>query len=153
MGYEIKLIAGEKSSATPGLFIEILSVDLSKIGEGPLSKLISFSKGKTKTPDFQEWRDFKSIMGKHIEVEGETADLFGVGIQYDFVSIYDGNERVDEDLYGDPLPAIPVLQVLSALDEEIRIDSSYRRFHLAKSCLEEFRKETWINIFVVPFGN
>jgi hypothetical protein len=151
MGYEIKLIAGEKTS--DGTFLEILSVDLSKIGNGPLSKLISFAQGKTKTPDFQEWRDFKSIMGKHIGVEGETADLFGVGTQYDFVSVYDGNEKIDEDLYGDPLPAIPVLQVLSALDEEIRIDSSYRRFILAKSSLKEFETDLWSNIFVVPFGH
>jgi len=151
MGYEIKLIAGEKTDDKT--FIEIISIDLSKIGVGPLSKLISFAQGKDKTPDFKDWRNFKSIMGKHLGVEGETADLFGIGTQYDFVSIYDGNEKVDEDLYGDPLPAIPVLQVLSALEEELRMDSSYRRFHLANSALKEFETDLWSDIFVVPFGH
>lgn len=151
MGYEIKLIVGEKIHASG--FLEILSVDLSKIGDGPLSKIISFAQGKKTTPDFKDWRDFKSIMGKHVGVESETADLFDIGTQYDMVHIYDGNEKVDEDLYGDPLPAIPVLQVLSAIEEELKLDSSYRRFNLAYVILKEMSSDRWKNIFVVPYGH
>ena len=149
MGYEIKLIIGKLSDKS---FLEIVRVDLSKIGHGPLDKLISFAKDKTISPEFNDWKFLNDIKGSHLGLDPKSADLFGLGMDYTDVEIWEGDESVSKDLYGDPLPAIPILQVLSAIKEELKEDQ-YRRFLLAKSILEEMTKEYWDEIYVVPFGH
>ena len=149
MGYEIKLIAGEIGATKT--FIEIASVDLSKIGNGPLSKLIAYSKGK-ETPDFSDWKFLKDVKGSHLDVDTSASEIFDIGMNYNNVEIWEGDGKISEDLYGDPLPAIPVKQVLAALHEELKYER-YRRFELAKELLEELSTSKWDNIFIVPYGH
>lgn len=149
MGYEIELIAGE--IGTTKTFIEIARVDLSKIGNGPLSKLISYAKGK-ETPDFNDWRFLKDVKGSHLDLDPLTSEIFDVGMSYSNVDIWQGDEKIIEDPYGDPLPAIPVKQILAAINEELKIER-YRRFELAKVLLEELSSSKWDNIFIVPYGH
>lgn len=148
MGYEIKLIVGILHDRD---FLEVARVDLSKIGHGTLSKLIMFSKGKEISPEFKDWRFLNSVRGEHLGLDSRSSELFDIGMDYVNVEIYEGNFRTEEDLYGDPLPAIPLLQVLSAIDNELR-DDAYRRFSLAKSMLDSMKSEQWEDVYVVPFG-
>ena len=149
MGYEIKLIAGEITSDKS--FIEIASVDLSKIGNGPLSKIIAYAKGK-ETPDFNDWKFLKDVKGAHLGLDALTSEIFDVGMNYNNVSIWEGVDKISEDPYGDPLPAIPVQQILVAIDAELKVEK-YRRFELAKQMLEELASSKWDNIFIVPYGH
>jgi hypothetical protein len=149
MGYEIKLIVGEMSSSKS--FLEIASVDLSKIGNGPLSKIIAYAKGK-ETPDFSDWKFLKDVKGSHLGLDPLTSEIFDVGMNYDNVSIWEGIDKITEDPYGDPLPAIPIHHVLVAIDAELRLEK-YRRFELAKQILDELASSKWDNIFVVPYGH
>jgi hypothetical protein len=73
-------------------------------------------------------------------------------MDYTDVEIFHDDEPVTKDLYEDPLPAIPILHVLSALNEELKEDE-YRRFALAKCILEEMSNDSWDDIYVVPFGH
>jgi hypothetical protein len=149
MGYEIKLIVGEMSSSKS--FLEIASVDLSKIGNGPLSKIIAYAKGK-ETPDFSDWKFLKDVKGSHLGLDPLTSEIFDVGMSYDNVSIWEGVDKITEDPYGDPLPAIPIHHVLVAIDAELKLEK-YRRFELAKQILDELTSSKWDNIFVVPYGH
>jgi|694.fasta_scaffold21009_4 hypothetical protein len=149
MGYEIKLIIGVLRDKS---FLEVARVDLSKIGIGTLSKLILFSKGKEISPEFKDWRFLNDVKGSHLGLDSKSTELFGLGMDYINVEIWEGDEKIKEDLYGDPLPAIPLLQVLSAIEHELKYDS-YRRFSLAKSILEGMKGEEWDDIYVVPFGH
>jgi hypothetical protein len=149
MGYEIKLIVGILHDRD---FLEVARVDLSKIGHGTLSKLILFSKGKEISPEFKDWRFLNSVRGEHLGLDPKSSELFDMGMDYVNVEIYEGDFRTKEDLYGDPLPAIPILQVLSAIDNELKEDT-YRRFSLAKAMLDSMKSEQWDNVYVVPFGH
>jgi hypothetical protein len=80
------------------------------------------------------------------------ADFLDLGNQYDFVSIYEGDQKMKEDLYGDPLPAIPAIHVLAAINEELKSEP-YRRFSLAKKMLDELTSSEWEDVYVVPFGH
>jgi hypothetical protein len=151
MGYEVRLIIGAKKS---DYFLQIATVELAKIGDGLLSKFIQFAKGKSESLDFSEFKFLNDVRGNHLGVSTDIAELFDLGMDYEFVSIYEGKEELTEDLYGDPLPAIPALQILAAINEELKIESSYRRFRLAKKILEEFTSSDWdgFDVCVVPFG-
>lgn len=157
MGYEIKLYVGETLGKPSGnetvSFLEIATLDLSKIGSGPLSHLIAFAKGKSVPVDFKDFKFLKDVKGDHLEVDASAADFFDVGMDYGMAEVYEGDVKVSEDLYGDPLPLIPLNHVLAAIDEELKT-SSYRRYRLAKSLLSEFNSQYWSkNIYVVPFGH
>jgi hypothetical protein len=132
------------------VFIEIARIDLSKIGTGKLHDLISYAKGKD--VDSINLDFLKGIKSKHLEVPEETGDLFGLGSSYDNVEIWEGPEKVDKDLYGDPLPAIPLLHVLAAINREVE-NSDYRRFDLTKDILDSLNSPKWDNIYVVPYGH
>ena len=149
MGYEIKLIIGQLNNKS---FLEIARIDLSKIGHGTLSKLILFSKGKEISPEFKDWRFLNGVKGSHLGLDSKSTELFDLGMDYINVEIWEGDEKIKDDLYGDPLPAIPLLQVLSAIEQELKHDS-YRRFSLAKSILEGMKGKEWDEIYVVPFGH
>jgi len=149
MGYEIKLIIGVLRDKS---FLEVARVDLSKIGGGTLSKLILFSKGKEISPEFKDWRFLNDVKGSHLGLDSKSTELFGLGMDYINVEIWERDEKIKEDLYGDPLPAIPLLQVLSAIEHELKYDS-YRRFSLAKSILQGMNGKEWDEVYVVPFGH
>lgn len=149
MGYEIQLIAGEIGSTDT--FIEIARVDLSKIGNGPLHNLIAYAKGKD-TPNFIDWKFLKDVKGSHLGVDPSSSEIFGIGMDYKTVSIWEGDEKISEDPYGDPLPAVPLLHILAAIDQELKL-GGYRRFSLAKALLDEFATSKWDNIFIVPYGH
>ena len=149
MGYEIQLIAGEIGSTDT--FIEIARVDLSKIGNGPLHNLISYAKGK-ETPNFIDWKFLKDVKGNHLDVDPSASEIFGIGMDYKTVSIWEGDAKISEDPYGDPLPAVPLLHILAAINQELKL-GNYRRFSLAKALLDEFSTSKWENIFIVPYGH
>lgn len=149
MGYEINLIMGEIGGTDT--FIEIARVDLAKIGNGPLHNLISYAKGK-ETPNFIDWKFLKDVKGNHLGVDSASSEIFGLGMDYKNVDIWEGDVKTTEDPYGDPLPAVPLLHILSAINQELKL-GNYRRFSLAKSILEEFATDKWDNIFVVPYGH
>ena len=149
MGYEIQLIAGEIGSTD--IFIEIARIDLAKIGNGPLRNLISYAKGK-ETPNFIDWKFLKDVKGDHLGIDPTSSEIFGVGMDYKTVSIWEGDEKISEDLYGDPLPAVPLLHILAAINQELKL-GNYRRFSLAKSMLEGFVSSSWENIYIVPYGH
>jgi hypothetical protein len=149
MGYEIQLIAGEIGSTDT--FIEIARIDLAKIGNGPLHNLISYAKGK-ETPSFIDWKFLKDVKGNHLDADSATSEIFGIGMDYKPVSIWEGDEKISEDPYGDPLPAIPLLHILAAINQELKL-GSYRRFSLAKSLLDAFASSSWDNIYIVPYGH
>jgi len=149
MGYEIKLIIGKLGNRS---FSEVVRVDLSKIGHGPLSKLILFAKRKEISPEFKDWKFLNDVKGVHLDLDSKSSELFDLGMDYIDVEIFYGDEPVTKDLYDDPLPAIPILHVLSALNEELKEDG-YRRFTLAKSILEEMSSDSWNDIYVVPYGH
>jgi hypothetical protein len=150
MGYEINLAIGQKKSFSDNVFIEIVRIDLSKIGTGKLNDLIAYAKGKDVSEvDF----DFlKGVKSKHLGIGEDIGDLFGLGGSYDNVEIWEGPEKVDKDLYGDPLPAIPLLHMLAAINIEVQ-HSDYRRFDLVKDILDSFNDPKWDNIYVVPYGH
>jgi hypothetical protein len=156
MGYEIKIHIGEISGYGENtIFLEVASLDLAKIGDGVLSKLISFAKGKNGSMDFNDFKFLKNIKGSHLGVDPTTSYIFGVGDEYSNVYIWgtSGDEKITEDLYGDPLPAIPLDHFFLALKEELKTDN-YRRFKLAKALLDEFLNSgNWKDIYVVPFGH
>lgn len=152
MGYEIKLHIGEISTLDNSTFLEIATVDLSKIGNGPLNNLIQFAKGKSIPVEFKDFKFLKNIKGKYLGADPSVSDFFDVGMDYIKTHIWDGETKTGEDLYGDPLPAIPLEHVLAAIKEELKSDS-YRRFQLANALLQEFTSSSWENIYVVPFGH
>jgi hypothetical protein len=149
MGYEINLIIGEIGSTDT--FLEIARIDLVKIGDGPLSNLILYAKGK-ETPNFIDWKFLNDVKGEHLGISQTTSEIFGLGMDYKNVDIWEGDEKIAEDLYGDKLPAIPLLHLLSAINQELKL-GSYRRFKLAKSLLDEFVSSKWDNVYVVPYGH
>jgi hypothetical protein len=149
MGYEIKLIIGQLNDKS---FLEIARIDISKIGHGPLSKLILFAKQKEISPEFKDWKFLNDVRGVHLGLDSKSSELFDLGMDYADVEIWEGDEITKKDLYDDPLPAIPLLQVLSAINEELKEDQ-YRRFLLAKALLEEMSNDYWDDIYVVPFGH
>jgi hypothetical protein len=153
MGYEIKLHVGEISSVDQETFLEIACVDVSKIGTGPLNHLIQFAKGKSVPVEFKDFKFLKDIKGNHLDVDQASSDFFDLGMDYINVEIWEGESRLGEDLYGDPLPAIPLDHVLAAVNEELKYDD-YRRFKIAQALLNEFTSSAWgRDIYVVPFGH
>lgn len=154
MGYEIKLHVGQISSVDQKTFLEIASVDLSKIGSGPLNHLIQFAKGKSVPVEFKDFKFLKDIKGNYLGVDSLSSEFFDIGMDYIKTEIWDGESKVSEDLYGDPLPAIPLDHVLAAINEELKHDH-YRRFKIAQGLLKEFTSSDWgeSNIYVIPFGH
>ena len=84
MGYEIKLHVGEISSIDQKTFLEIASVDLSKIGNGPLNHLIQFGKGKSVSVEFKDFKFLKDIKGKHLGVDPASSDFFDIRALFRF---------------------------------------------------------------------
>ena len=150
MPYEVKLIIGEMEN--PPHFSEIARIDLCNIGMGPLYRLIKFTQGKIKIPDFIEWKLLNNIKGNYLELPKDSADLFNIGFDYTEVSVYEGSIKRSMDLYNEKLSAIPIDQFMIILNEEIKM-GSYRRFELANVILKEFNNNGWKDIFIVPYGH
>lgn len=151
MGYEIKLHIGELSHI--GGFLEIATVELSKIGEGPLYHLIQFAKGKSIPIDFKDFKFLKNIKGNYLGLDPMSSEIFDIGMDYQKIEIWDGDLKVSEDMYGDVLPAIPLEHFLAAIQEELKYDQ-YRRFKIANALLKEFISSDWesFKIHIIPFG-
>lgn len=69
--------------------------------------------------------------------------------------------KVREDKYGDNLPLIPICEFLNVIKKDNKKEkqkqgSTYRRFDLAISFLENFLKDDWAyereNLYVMPWG-
>ena len=64
----------------------------------------------------------------------------------------DGNTRVTEDLYGEPLKEVPVPDMIKIL-EKAAICDSYRRYAPCIQMLRGFDLSQWGNIVVLHFGH
>jgi hypothetical protein len=148
MGYELELIMGFKESEN---FLEISRINLGKIGNGLLDKFVGFSKGKSDSLDFKEFRFLEDVRGSDLGIDNRIAKFFNLGFNYTPGVIYEGGEEVKEDLYGEILPLVPATQILSIIKEELKYQD-YRRFRLAKKMLEELTSSEWDGVYVIPFG-
>lgn len=63
----------------------------------------------------------------------------------------DGNTRITEDLYGDPLTEIPVPDAIRIL-EEAAAQVHYRRYAPCIQLLKGFNLQQWDKLVVLHFG-
>jgi len=128
MGYEIKVIIGELTSISneDGVwFREIASYDLCKVN---LSELQGVIKGK----------EF-NMLARMGEIEKHS------------IYIYEGDNPVNEDLYGDRLVAFDARLLLTTLKEKAASEE-YRRYPPLISLLESMLVY-FDNLKVVLFGH
>lgn len=66
----------------------------------------------------------------------------------------DGNTRVYEDMYGDPLKEIPIADVIDVLEEELDKGENYRRIYPLLEMLKAFEehRDQWHKVVVLHFG-
>ena len=65
--------------------------------------------------------------------------------------IYNGDEKITEDCYGDPLLEIPVTDMISIL-EKLAEKEDYRRLKPAIGLLKGFVLREWDNLVVLHYG-
>ena len=68
------------------------------------------------------------------------------------VYIYEGNKRIIEDEYGDPLIEIPINDMIDFLEETIDKDEHYRRNMPFLKLLRGFDLSEWNNLVVLHYG-
>ena len=66
--------------------------------------------------------------------------------------IYEGNEQLLEDLYGDPLLEIPVNDMIEMLEDAMH-NKFYRRYQPFLQMLKGFNLKDWNNLVVLHFGH
>lgn len=119
MGYEVNLFVGEVSSIESlnekGLkyFRPILTIDLCKTGDSEIGVL----------------------SGINATTKGAEED----GLEHVYLFGLDGSIKFTEDKYGKRLTAIPLDDVLEALDADANNDD-YWRFKLALKTLTDLKK-------------
>ena len=66
----------------------------------------------------------------------------------------DGNTRVLEDMYGDPLREIPIEDVIEIIEMEIDGGDNYRRMYPILAALKELKKKShqWGELVVLHYG-
>ena len=68
------------------------------------------------------------------------------------VYIYEGEERLIEDRYGDPLIEIPVNDMIDLLEESIDKEEHYRRNMPFLRLLRGFDLSEWRDLVVLHYG-
>lgn len=66
----------------------------------------------------------------------------------------DGNTKVLEDMYGDPLKEIPIEDVIKILEGELEGGSNYRRIYPTLAALKTLNehKHQWNELTVLHYG-
>lgn len=66
----------------------------------------------------------------------------------------DGNTKVLEDMYGDPLREIPIEDVIDILETELDSNNDYRRIYPTLAALKTLshRKHQWGSLAVLHYG-
>lgn len=68
------------------------------------------------------------------------------------VYIFDGDKRIIEDMYGDPLIEIPINDMIDFLEEAIDKEEHYRRNMPFLRLLRGFDLSEWHNLVVLHYG-
>lgn len=68
------------------------------------------------------------------------------------VYIYEGDEEITEDKYGDPLIEIPINDMIDLLEETIDKEEHYRRNMPFLRLLRGFDLSEWNNLVVLHYG-
>lgn len=110
MGYETKLVLGYPYRSIDE---ELGAILLCKVAEVNLSKVST-----------------SSATGRLL------AHLRAVATQRYAYYADDGNTVITEDRYGDRLSAVPLLELLKAIDRDQEVQGAYRRFTLARGLLD-----------------
>ena len=66
--------------------------------------------------------------------------------------IYEGDEAILDDCYGEPLLEIPLKDMIDIL-EKVTIESTYRRFQPFLMMLKGFNPNQWTDITVLHYGH
>ena len=66
----------------------------------------------------------------------------------------DGDTKVLEDKYGDPLKEIPIEDVIEILEEDLYKGVNYRRIYPVLAALKSLKEheEQWMNLAVLHYG-
>ena len=103
--------------------------------------------------------DWKGCDGKWGEVIA-SFDLCCVPInfaQYPATDCYiiadDGNTRIIEDKYGDPLREIPIQDAIKMIEKVIETGDYYRRYKPCLDLLKGFNINNWENLVVLHYGH
>lgn len=65
--------------------------------------------------------------------------------------IYEGDDEVTKDCYGEPLKEIPLCDAIEILEEAAK-NSSYRRYDPCIQMLKGFDPSQWGNLVVLHYG-
>jgi hypothetical protein len=126
MGYEVKLIVGEVLSYDPDAVKTLL-----EICRVDLCK-----------------PGYGSHTGQYLHVSRKAATE-----HFQFFAD-NGNDLISEDAYGEPLPAVDIDGLITAMEAD-QVEDAYRRFSLALAMLRELR--TWdqepIRLKVIQYGH
>jgi hypothetical protein len=126
---------------------ELAFVNLCKVGDGPLGKLIaSYTKKKVagEKPPF-------ALYSFNTDRHNEVTDIVKKADKELYKEIIEG--IVSSDKWGDWLGVIPIDEFIAALDEELKVEEPYRRFVwasvLLKSICDSWDRES---LFVITYG-
>ncbi len=66
----------------------------------------------------------------------------------------DGNTKVLEDMYGDPLKELPIEDVIEILETDLAMGSNYRRIYPTLAALKAINehKDQWKELAVLHYG-
>lgn len=64
----------------------------------------------------------------------------------------DGNTKIIEDAYGEPLIEIPIKDLISILEEHIDKNPHYRRYNPFLCMLKGFNPDEWNDLVVLHYG-
>lgn len=86
-----------------------------------------------------------------------TFDLCRTNIDFSKFSptdcyFYDGDERVVEDCYGDPIKEISISDMIELIENAMARDD-YRRWQPCLGLLKGFTESQWTNLVVLHYGH
>ena len=82
----------------------------------------------------------------------EVSDIIRKNYKPTDCYIYEGNEMIVEDMYGDLLIEVPLKDMIDIL-EKVTVESTYRRFQPFLMMLKGFNPKQWVNIAVLHYGH
>lgn len=124
MGYEVKLIAGT-----------VLSFEQSDV-----KTLLEICRIDLSKPGYD------TNTGRYLNESRKAAT-----VHYQFFAD-NGNDRISEDRYGEPLPAVDIDALIAAMQADQDEGGYYRRFSLALAALQDLREWTDPDLRVIQFG-
>ena len=65
----------------------------------------------------------------------------------------DGNTKITEDRYGDPLKEVPIQDVVEMIEKVIETGDYYRRYKPCLDLLKGFNIKNWENLGVLHYGH